>query len=204
MTITTGNSTEEIIHFIINSLNEYIQDIRCQRHDGIQKKDSDYHLGEIAAFTYTFDYRTGDLSLKLVETANTKKFDELTFNIEGDTIDDVAVNNLNYFLKFLNQERTDENRNILTEYSETKTFFKVWDRASLQFHASFSNNKRNFIGLNNDFYTSPSIFYDAPTNASDFWIKFTTDGRNQFLPRYCRFYIGISFVRNYKNSLVTK
>ena len=204
LTITTENSTEEIIHFIINGLNEYIHNIRCQRHDGIQKKDSDYHLGEIAAFTYTFDYRTGDLSLKLIETSNTNKFDELTFNIEGDTIDDVAVNNLNYFLKFLNQERTDENRNILTEYSETKTFFKVWDRASLQFHASFSNNKRNFIGLNNDFYDNPSVFYDPPTNTSDFWIKFTTDGRHQILPRYARFYIGISFVRNYKNSLVTK
>ena len=104
----------------------------------------------------------------------------------------------------MNQRTTDRNRNKLTDYTGSKTFYRVWDRVSLQFHASFSNNKRNFIGLNNDFYTSPSVFYDGPTNASDFWIKFTTDGRHQFLPRYCRFYIGISFVRNYKNSLVTK
>ena len=205
LTITTENTTEEIIHFIINALNEHIQNIRCYTHDGIEKKESDYHLGEIAAFTYTFDYRTGNLSLKLVDTSSTNMFYDLVFKIEGDTFnDDLAVNNLNYFLKFLNQERTDENRNILTDYSETKTFSKVWDRVSLQFHASFSNNKRNFIGLNNDFYDNPSVFYDPPTNASDFWIKFTTDGRNQFLPRYCRFYVGISFVRNYKNSLVTK
>ena len=204
LTITTENSTEEIIHYIIKTLNEYIQDIRCWTHDGIEKKESDYHLGEIAAFTYTFDYRTGNLSLKLVESSNDNNFFDLEFKIEGDISDDLAVNNLNYFLKFLNQERTDENRNILTDYSETKTFSNVWDRVSLQFHASFSNNKRNFIGLNNDFYDNPSVFYDPPTNASDFWIKFSTDGRNQILPRYCRFYIGISFVRNYKNSLVTK
>ena len=205
LTITTENSTEEIIHFIINGLNEYIHNIRCKTHDGIESKDSDHHLGEIAAFTYTFDYRTGNLSLKLVETSGTNMFFDLAFKIEGDTYgDDIAVNNLNYFLKFLNQERTDENRSILTDYSETKTFNNVWDRVSLQFHASFSNNKRNFIGLNNDFYDNPSVFYDPPTNASDFWIKFSTDGRNQILPRYCRFYVGISFVRNYKNSLVTK
>ena len=205
LTITTENSTDEIIHLIINTLNETLQNIRCYTHDGIEKKASDYHLGEIATFTYTFDYKTGNLSLKLVESSNDNNFFDLAFKIEGDTFDgDLAVNNLNYFLKFLNQERTDENRNILTDYTETKTFNNVWDRVSLQFHASFSNNKRNFIGLNNDFYDNPSVFYDPPTNASDFWIKFSTDGRNQILPRYCRFYIGISFVRNYKNSLVTK
>jgi hypothetical protein len=104
----------------------------------------------------------------------------------------------------MNQEQTAEKRDKLALLASSKTFSNVWDRVSLQFHASFSNNKRNFIGLNKDFYKSPSVFYDPPTNASDFWIKFTTDGRNQFLPRHCRFYISISFVRNYKNSLVTK
>ena len=203
LTITSENTTEEIIHYIINTLNEDLQSVECYWYDGTDDIKSESKLGELAAFTYTFDYRTGNLSLKLVESV-VDEFEDLTFKIEGDTFEDQTVNNLNYFLKFLNQERTDENRNILTEYSETKTFFKVWDRASLQFHASFSNNKRNFIGLNNDFYDNPSVFYDPPTNTSDFWIKFTTDGRHQILPRYCRFYIGISFVRNYKNSLVTK
>ena len=116
----------------------------------------------------------------------------------------VAENNLNFFLKFLNQERTDENRQYLIDYSDSKTFHNVWDRSSLQFHASFSDNRRGFIGLNNDFYENPSVFYDPPTNSSNFWIRFTTDGVHQILPRYCRFYIGLCYVRNYKNSLVTK
>ena len=202
LTVTPENSMDEIIHLIINTLNERLQTIVCYGYDG--DKDVDIGmLGEFAAFTYTFDYKSGDLSFKLSE-AEKDNFDVLEFKIEGDTYCDLAVDNINHFLKFLNQERTDENRNILTDYSNTKTFTNVWDRVSLQFHASFSNNKRNFIGLNNDFYDCPSVFYDPPTNASDFWIKFSTDGRNQFLPRYCRFYIGISFVRNYKNSLVTK
>ena len=203
LTITPENSMEEIIHLIIKTLNEYLQTVEFKFKYGSKEDVEDDPLSKFAAFTYTFDYKTGDLSFKL-SPAEECNFDVLEFNIKGDTYGDLANDNLNHFLKFLNQERTDENRNILTDYSNTKTFTNVWDRVSLQFHASFSNNKRNFIGLNNDFYDCPSIFYDAPTNASDFWIKFTTDGRNQFLPRYCRFYIGISFVRNYKNSLVTK
>ena len=204
LTITSENSTDEIIHVIINTLNENLQKIKGYSADGTEDPTKIAGLGEIAAFTYTFDYKTGDLSFKLTGTSKTHTFEELLFVIEGDTYDDLAENNLNYFLKFLNQERTDENRGKLTNMSKTKTFNNVWNRSDLHFHASFSNNKRNFIGLNNDFYDAPSVFYDAPTNASDFWVKFTTDGRHQILPRYCRFYIGISFVRNYKNSLVTK
>ena len=203
LTITPENSMEEIIHLIIKTLNEYLQTVEFKFKYGSKEDVEDDPLSKFAAFTYTFDYKTGDLSFKL-SPAEECNFDVLEFKIEGDTYADLANDNLNHFLKFLNQERTDENRNILTDYSNTKTFTNVWDRVSLQFHASFSNNKRNFIGLNNDFYDCPSIFYDAPTNASDFWVKFTTDGKHQFLPRYCRFYIGISFVRNYKNPLVTK
>ena len=201
-TITAENSFEEIIHNLINVLNEKLRKHKLRPYDGIGNRVLRY-IGDYATFTYSFDYKTGNFTLKLTQ-GNTGAFDKLLFKIEGDSRSDLAVNNLNHFLKFMNQETTDENRNKLTLLSKSKTFNNVWDRVSLQFHASFSNNKRNFIGLNNDFYTSPSVFYDPPTNASDFWIKFTTDGRNQFLPRYCRFYIGISFVRNYKNSLVTK
>ena len=199
LTITSDNSLEEIIHNILDTLNGYLHNIKLRPYEDVGP------LGDFMTFTYTFDYKTGDLSLKLEQVENVlHDFEVLQFKIEGSVYGNLAVENLNYFLKFLNQERTEENRKILTEYSESKIFTNVWDRVSLQFHASFSNNKRNFIGLNNDFYDCPSIFYDGPTNASDFWIRFTTDGRHQFLPRYSRFYIGISFVRNYKNSLVTK
>ena len=199
LSITSDNSLEEIIHNILEKLNEGLSNNKLEPHTDVGS------MGDYMTFTYSFDYKTGDLSFKLAQVNRPPNdFDMLLFKIEGDAYGNLANDNLDHFLKFLNQERTDANRKILTNETNTKTFHDVWDRVSLQFHASFSNNKRNFIGLNGDFYDSPSVFYDPPTNTSDFWIKFTTDGRNQFLPRYCRFYIGISFVRNYKNSLVTK
>ena len=205
VSITADNSFDEIIHNMIYAFNEHLLKTRAYTYEKDVDNDilSDEFLGSFAAFTYTFDYKTGDFTLKFSETTE-RNFDILEFSIDGGVYDNLAKNNLDFFLKFLNQERTDENRNLLIHYSNDKHFTNVWDRQSLQFHASFSNNRRNFIGLNNDFYENPSIFYDPPTNKSDFWIKFTTDGRNQFIPRYCRFYIGLSFVRNYKNSLVTK
>ena len=186
LAIISENNFEEIMQVIVNSLNNFLKDT-----DGNQ----------IFLFTYQFDYRTGDFTLSISGAAEMQL---LQFSIQGDGILTLAENNLNFFLKFLNQERTDENRQYLIDYSESKTFKNVWDRSSLQFHASFSDNRRGFIGLNNDFYENPSVFYDPPTNSSNFWIKFTTDGIHQILPRYCRFYIGLCYVRNYKNSLVTK
>ena len=213
--ILPENSLEEIIHYIINTVNDRI-DKYCST---VKKEDGTEVVNGVEvpkyvkalpwdegdnwiALTYTFDYKTGDFTLGIAST--TVSFTSCTFKIEGSSNGGLATEQLDHFLKFLNQERTAANRTKLTTMGATKSFTGVWDRKSLQFHASFSGNKRNFIGLNGDFYDSPSIFYDPPTNMSDFWIKFTTDGRTQFLPRYCRFYIGLSFVRNYKNSLVTK
>ena len=188
LSITSENSFEEIINYIINGLNSFLEN---------NKPENEKHF----VFTYQFDYRTGDFTLSLTCT---DEIQLLQFSIQGDSYSNLAENNLNFFLKFLNQERTQENRQYLIDYSESKTFHNVWDRSSLQFHASFSDNRRGFIGLNNDFYENPSVFYDPPTNSSNFWIRFTTDGVHQILPRYCRFYIGLCYVRNYKNSLVTK
>ena len=197
-TVVAENSLEEIICDIINKLNTTLSTTNYATNPLTK-------WNELAYFTYTFDYKTGDFSLILEWDDKNSYVTVNGFYIEG--LGELGGNNernIEFFLKFLNQERNDENKDKLAERNFNKHFTNVWDRSSLQFHASFSNNKRNFIGLNNDFYECPSIFYDAPTNASDFWVKFTTDGRHQFLPRYCRFYIGISFVRNYKNSLVTK
>ena len=188
LSITPENNFEEIIHNIIDGLNSFLEN---------NKPEND----KLFVFTYQFDYRTGDFSLSLTCP---EEIELLQFSIQGDSYSTLAENNLNFFLKFLNQERTDENRQYLIDYSDSKTFHNVWDRSSLQFHASFSDNRRGFIGLNNDFYENPSVFYDPPTNSSNFWIRFTTDGVHQILPRYCRFYIGLCYVRNYKNSLVTK
>ena len=187
LTILSENTFEEIVYNIVSTLNTHIT--------------NNDQGDKVISFMYKFDYKTGEFTLSLVCP---DALEVLEYNIEGATYGTTAEANLNFFLKFLNQERTTQNRDILTNYSDTKTFHNVWDRSSLQFHASFSDNRRSFIGLNKDFYENPSVFYDPPTNSSNFWIRFTTDGVHQILPRYCRFYIGLCFVRNYKNSLVTK
>ena len=197
-TVIAENSLEEIICDIINKLNSMLSTTNyCT--NPLTK------WNELAYFTYTFDYKTGDFSL-ILEWNDTNTYITVDgFYIEGlGELGGNKVRNIDFFLKFLNQERNDDNKDKLAETNFSKHFTNVWDRSNLHFHASFSNNRRNFIGLNNDFYDNPSVFYDPPTNKSDFWIKFTTDGKHQFIPRYCRFYIGLSFVRNYKNSLVTK
>ena len=197
-TVTSENTLEEIICDIVKKVNTFLDNT-------IQHTTPTTRAwGEIIQLTYTFDYKTGDFSFILVPLVDNDDYVEVTGFVFEEPNYMPGDPNINYFLKFLNQERTRANAEILTDSTLTKHFTDVWDRSNLQFHASFSNNRRNFIGLNNDFYDSPSVFYDPPTNKSDFWIKFTTDGKHQFLPRYCRFYIGLSFVRNYKNSLVTK
>jgi hypothetical protein len=188
--ITSANTLEDILQHFMQTTNRELQE------------------GGFLEFylTYNFDYKTGLLTFDY-KCVRKESFDPeyFGFSIEGyGDNDERKIEQLDFFLKFLNQERTQENRDMLTTYSEKKSFKHVWDRSHLQFHASFSDNRRGFIGLNNDFYENPSIFYDPPTNSSDFWIRFTTDGVHQILPRYCGFYIGICFVRNYKNSLVTK
>ena len=202
LTITSENSFEEIIHYIVSTLNNFI-DSELERF--AEKEQKEYP--KLFTFTYRYDYKTGDLTINLIDISESTiepPMKLIEFSIEGNAGGGHREENLNYFLKFLNQERTEENRDKLADYSQSKSFKNVWDRVHLQFHASFSDNRRGFIGLNNDFYENPSIFYDPPTNSSDFWIRFTTDGIHQILPRYCGFYIGICFVRNYKNSLVTK
>ena len=112
--------------------------------------------------------------------------------------------NLVSFLKLLNQPISDSLLEGITTKQTVWTFDDVWDREVLQAHASFSDNNRGFIGLNGDFYEKPSVLYEPPTNSSNFSVWFTTDGHHRILLRYCRFFVGLCFIRNYNTSLATK
>ena len=110
--------------------------------------------------------------------------------------------NLIEFLKFLNQNTTNDDIGILKNYTKNKTFNNVWNREYLEFHASFSDSKRRFIGIKGDFYEKPTVLYNAPTDGSTFNIKFTSDGKNSIYPKYCRFIIQLVFMYNYKRTIV--
>ena len=199
--IIKTNNIEEIMHNMINAINTKLAAISLYWKDDSGQQPSTEMLGDYLSMYYNFDHRTGDLSIGLSKSSS---IDEAYFAFtSSSTITTEYYRTLVAFLEFLNQE-IPQNMDVLTSFETTKSFKGVWDRDTLQFHASFSDNRRGFIGMNGDFYDNPSVFYDPPSNASNFWIKFTTDGIHEIIPRYCRFYIGLCFVRNYKNSLVTK
>lgn len=122
-----------------------------------------------------------------------------------DYLDIDNANEYNYdqyaLYRFLNQpeDKFEDDDQI---FKEIWKFENVWDRDYIQFHASFSDSNRNFIGLRNDFYHKPSIIYRSPNDGSTFYIRFTTDGKSPILPLYCRFVVQLCFLVNYKKAIV--
>ena len=121
-------------------------------------------------------------------------------NDENDAVVD-AVDDLKDFLRFLNQETSDEMINYLRAEHEKKEFYNVWSRDRLYIHASFSTSRRKFIGKRGDFYPVMNLLYPLPSNESTFSIFFTSDGKRTILIRYCNFDIQLCFITNYKKSL---
>ena len=148
-----------------------------------------------------FNYNQDDnsLSIKAVvykhnskEIKGEKNLAYTPFKIEGTT---------DNFLKFLNQELTDENRDLLTTESLEKKFYNVWNREEIFFHASFSTSHRKIIGANGDFYSDLNHLYPAPTNDSTFGIWFSSDGKTPLKLLHYNFYVQLSFISNYMNTL---
>ncbi len=109
---------------------------------------------------------------------------------------------LNDFLRFLNQPTDEQHRNMLKNGSSMKTFNEVWSRDRLYFHASFSTSRRKFIGKQGDFYSTLTLLYPSPTNESTFYIRFSSNGVKNILIRHCEFDIQLCFIVNYKKSAI--
>jgi len=186
ISVTPDNTFDEIIAYFITQVNEKMKKLMPTA---------------LLTLMYEFDYRTGVFSFVMHKDSESE-VRTMAFHFVNNSETDKI--NLEFFLKFLNQERTNENIVKLTTAAEKITFENVWDRKSLVFHASFSDARRGYIGLNGDAFDRPSKFYDPPTNESNFQIRFTTDGIHNILPRYCHFIVELSFIYNYKNSLITK
>ena len=116
---------------------------------------------------------------------------------EGGDVDD----DLKDFLRFLNQDTSEDMVNYLKSDTEKKEFYNVWSRDRLYIHASFSTSRRKYIGKRGDFYPVMNLLYPLPSNESTFSIFFTSDGQRTILIRYCNFDIQFCFITNYKNSL---
>ena len=157
---------------------------------------------------YTYNSTTGSLELTCVDVASS--IASYYFEINDPDADPANPNktdkqkypNLYSFLRFLNQEETQANREILTTNSNTKIYQGVWNRQSLYFHSTFSNSHRGIIGRNNDFWHKPSKKYPYSTSTNNFTIHFTTDGTTRIFPLHCDFYIDLSFILNFERTIV--
>ena len=69
------------------------------------------------------------------------------------------------------------------DYHTELTFTNVWNRDSFYCHASFSDSPKQIIGINKDFWQTPSVFYEHSDNSNDFNIYFTTDTKHRIIPR---------------------
>ena len=108
------------------------------------------------------------------------------------------------FLKLLNQPITKTNVDDLHSGVYTAfSCYNVWNRDSFYCHASFSDSPRKIIGINKDFWPTPSVFYEYSDNSNDFNIYFTTDTVHSILPRHGVLLIQLSYIFNYQTSYLT-
>ena len=160
---------------------------------GILSKLRSFLNNYFTNYIFSYEYNdTGDLKISCEYIGGTENVNA-KFLFADALFEGGSTENIDKFLMFLNQDLSDDNRTYLDTFSEVKTFHNVWNREYIEFHASFSDSKRRFIGIKGDFYENPTVLYNAPTDGSTFNIRFTTNGKNSIYPKYCRFIIQLVF-----------
>ena len=163
----------------------------------------------------SYNKETGEFSLRFTDgTANPPVF-KVQFPVGGDAeydgtegmYDEEHTHYRKEFLKLFNQELTKANVDSLFHnglvYMEELKFTNVWNRDSFYCHASFSDSPKQIIGINHDFWFTPSVFYEHSDNSNDFNVYFTTDTVHRILPRNGVMLIQLSYIFNYTNSMLT-
>ena len=156
----------------------------------------DVHVNEKVGGGYRkveYDYNSATAKLR-IQTFQMGCFEKGTFQVSTP----LSNRNIIEFLRLLNQEITLDNyfKMLIPRY--VYTFSNVWNRKCAVFHASFSNCKRNYIGMQKDFWPVPNKLYDYQ-DGSDFSIKFSTDGTHYFVPLYSDFIIELVYILNTEN-----
>ena len=110
------------------------------------------------------------------------------------------------FLMLFNQtisdDRIDAVHNLYNKQLQLHTE-NVWNRDTFYCHASFSDSPKQIIGINHDFWPTPSVFYAPSDNSNDFNVYFTTDTVHRILPRNGVMLIQMSYIYNYTNSMLS-
>ena len=148
----------------------------------------------------TWTYVGTKLNLKCyrVDSDTGKELTEVWFKLCGSN----RTNDDNV-LKLFNQECTDKMRKYINTYLDNFEFDNVWDRGYIEFHSTFSDARKGFLGLNDEFYSKPSLLFKSPYDGPTFYISFyVNDGKTSIIPRYCRFIVQLCFILNYKKAII--
>ena len=191
-----------------NSFEECWTDMAKQITDQIktQNLQTKFH------FIQSYNKDTGKFKMSFEKSDERFEF-EIDFKYGNDYLYDGTdtaygdVNQIFYkceFLRLFNQPVTKENVDSLYNDSFYELEYEnVWNRDSFYCHASFSDSPRKIIGINKDFWPTPSVFYEYSDNSNDFNIYFTTDTVHRILPRHGVLLIQISYIYNYQTSYLS-
>ena len=199
MVFTDQNTFEECIAAIVTKLNEELE---------AKLKGTTCTLNynkELATCTLKFD-QAPDLFADF-KISFPSGFDPYYDPKDPSHFRDEYIHYKAEFLKLFNQHITKDNIDMLYTYQYGKhqelTFENVWNRDSFYCHASFSDSPKQIIGINKDFWPTPSVFYAPSDNSNDFNVYFTTDTVHRILPRNGVMLIQLSYIFNYTNSMLS-
>jgi hypothetical protein len=186
VSILEENSLEEIVHKITDDFNSGATRVGF----------TDIKL------TYEYDNQTGIFAWTMNDGEAVTLWELKTTLF--DTPDMICdSNDLNTLLRFFNQDDGFRNYRQLVEPTYYKGFDSdVWDRKRVQFHATFSDARNKYIGSNGDHFDAPSKLYRYVLTDPMFYIRFTTNGRTNFIPRYCSIIIELCFILNYQRTVL--
>lgn len=207
-----GNPIEIPLTYVFTDQNTFEECINCivsDANDALVKVNSD------ARCVSKYDKELGTIEITFENATTFYKFKtefvygmDLNYDPDDDDFDEEPKYwyYKGEFLKLFNQEVTKENVDKLYEsHSEPVTklaFTNVWNRDHFYCHASFSDSPRRIIGINGDFWPTPSVLYDYSDNSNDFNVYFTTDTVHRILPRNGVMLIQLSYIFNYQTSML--
>jgi hypothetical protein len=183
VSVLEENSLEEILHKIMEEFNTAT---------GLKMK-------------YEYNNTQGRLKLTVADSI---VGDPLPIEIRLHSVDAAPIlvtpgDDIRSLLRFLNQDDGFTNYQYLVEPGFEKEFTSdVWDRKRVQFHSTFSDARNKYIGSNGDKYDSISKLYRYVLTDPMFYIRFTTDGRHSFIPRYTQIIIELCFILNYQRTVL--
>src|SRR5215469_11311114 len=143
---------------------------------------------------YTYRFHTGYFKLQIYKRDNESARVILPFRFQY--VD--PANDPGPILQFLNQEVLYPNIQILNVESTEKVFEGVWNRKRLFFHANFSTNNRNYLGMSGDTWSIPNKIFKYNSGMSNFNIWMTTNGQHRILLLHVTFIMELSFIVNQK------